>query len=104
MKQLIKNVKRLALALCLATPIVSWADFAMTNPVTGEMENYTWKFVGTDTWNGTGYWQDSSGANPDKVPARTYTEAEGGNSRWDLFSLTGTLYASMPACRLRVGT
>lgn len=77
MKQLIKNVKRLALALCLAAPIVSWAGFDRTNPVTGETETYTWKFVGTDTWNGSQYWEDSTGANPANggVPAKT----SGGN-------------------------
>ena len=55
MKQLIKNVKRLALALCLATPIVSWAaepiaewgpgDFPVsargTNAVTDEQSGVT---------------------------------------------------------------
>lgn len=77
MKQLLKNVKRLALALCLATPIVSWAGFDRTNPVTGETETYTWKFVGTDTWNGTGNWQDSDGGNPSGTPAKT------GENTWD---------------------
>ena len=55
MKQLIKNVKRLALALCLATPVVSWAaepiaewgpgDFPVsargTNAVTDEQSGVT---------------------------------------------------------------
>ena len=77
MKQLLKNVKRLALALCLATPIVSWAGFERTNPVTGETENYTWKFVGTDTWDGTGNWQDSNGSNPSGTPAKT------GDNTWE---------------------
>ena len=61
----------------------AWADFTKTNPVTDETESYTWKFVGTDTWNNTDCWQNSAGNNPDKVPARTYTEQEGGNSRWE---------------------
>ena len=60
-----------------------WADFEKTNPVTGETENYTWKFTGTDTWNSTSNWEDSTGAHPDKVPAKTYTPQEGGNSRWE---------------------
>lgn len=47
-----------------------WADFAKTNPVTGATENYTYKFVGTTTWNGTDYWQDSSGNNPTGVPGK----------------------------------
>ena len=55
----------------------AWADFARTNPVTGETENYTWKFVGTDTWDGTGNWQNSDGNNPTGVPAKS-----GGNT-WD---------------------
>ena len=41
------------------------------NPVTGETENYTWAFVGTDTWNGTGNWRNSSGANPSGTPAKS---------------------------------
>ena len=41
------------------------------NPVTGETENYTWSFVGTDTWNGTGNWRNSSGANPSGTPAKS---------------------------------
>ena len=60
------------------------ADFAMTNPVTGEQESYTWKFVGTDIWNGTGYWQDSSGANPSGVPAKT------GSNRWEPILFDGS--------------
>ena len=64
------------LALCLA-PLMASADFAKTNPVTGETENYTWKFVGTDTWDGTGNWQDSSGANPSGTPAKS------GENTWD---------------------
>jgi hypothetical protein len=39
--------------------------------VTGETENYTWAFVGTDTWNGTGNWRNSSGANPSGTPAKS---------------------------------
>ena len=41
------------------------------NPVTGETENYTWAFVGTDTWNGTGNWRNSSGTNPSGTPAKS---------------------------------
>ncbi|MBR5549246.1 MAG: hypothetical protein IKU71_05910 [Kiritimatiellae bacterium] len=67
----------LTLALTLGLASTAWADFQKTNPVTGETESYTWKFVGTDTWNGTGYWQDSSGANPSGVPAKT------GEDTWD---------------------
>ena len=80
MSKLITRIKRLALALCLATPIVSWAAFERTNPVTGETEEYTWKFVGTDTWNGSQYWEDSTGANPAEggVPAKT-----SGGEIWD---------------------
>ena len=67
----------MVLALTLGLVATGWADFSKTNPVTGETENYTWKFVGTDTWNGTGYWQDSSGANPSHVPAKS------GDDTWD---------------------
>ena len=45
-----------ALALCFATPLVSWADaITAVNPVTGDTETYTYKFTGTDTWNGVEY-------------------------------------------------
>lgn len=53
----------LGLALCASTR--AWADFTMTNPVTGEPESYTWKYVGTDgVWNSKGNWEDSAGSNP----------------------------------------
>lgn len=78
MSKLITHIKRFALALCFATPFVSRADaIERTNPVTGETETYTWKFVGTDTWNGTNYWQDSSGNAPSAVPAKS------GDNIWD---------------------
>ncbi len=72
MKKLTQGAARLlVLALGLGLTATGWADFAKTNPVTGETENYTWKFVGTDTWNGTQYWQDSTAANPSAVPAKS---------------------------------
>lgn len=76
MKDTIKRLtdgaaRLLVLALGLGLATTGWADFQKTNPVTGETESYTWKFVGTDIWNGTGYWQDSSGANPSHVPAKS---------------------------------
>ena len=67
----------LVLALGLGLVSTGWADFQKTNPVTGETENYTWKFVGTDIWNSTGYWQNSAGANPSGVPAKS------GENTWD---------------------
>ena len=54
------------------------------NPVTGETENYTWSFVGTDTWNGTGYWRNSSGANPSGTPAKS------GENTWDPILFDGS--------------
>ena len=50
MNKLIKGVKRLALALCLATPIVSWAAMEFTDPT------YTpWSGVsGAAAWRGDG--------------------------------------------------
>lgn len=72
MKKLTQGATRLlVLALGLGLTATGWADFAKTNPVTGETENYTWKFVGTDTWNGTGYWQNSDGNNPTGVPGKS---------------------------------
>lgn len=72
------------LALAAFAACGARADFAKTNPVTGETENYTWKFVGTDTWNGTGYWQDSDGNNPTGVPGKQ------GDSTFDPFLFDGT--------------
>ena len=54
------------------------------NPVTGETEDYTWSFVGTDTWNGTGYWRNSSGANPSGTPAKS------GENTWDPILFDGS--------------
>ena len=68
---------RLVAAFALTLPLAAMADFEKTNPVTGETENYSWKFVGTDTWDDTSYWQDSASANPSGVPAKS-----GGNV-WD---------------------
>ena len=68
---------RLFAAFALALPFAAMAEIQKTNPVTGETENYTWKFVGTDTWNGTGNWQDSSSANPSGTPAKS------GENTWD---------------------
>jgi lysophospholipase L1-like esterase len=70
-------VRTFAFVLALCATTSAWADFAKTNPVTGETENYTWKFTGTDTWNGTGNWQNSSGANPSGTPAKS------GENTWD---------------------
>ncbi len=72
MSTLTTKITRAALALCFATPLVSWADaITAVNPVTGETETYTYKFTGTDIWNGTEYWQDSNGDNPSAVPAKS---------------------------------
>ena len=80
MKRTIERVRTAAILAVTCLLFVAgnaWADFEKTNPVTGETENYTWKFVGTNTWNGTQYWQNSSGANPSSVPAKT------GENTWD---------------------
>ncbi len=69
-----------AAAAFFALPMVAKADFfTKTNPVTGETENYTWKFVGTDTWNGTRYWQNSDSAAPVGVPAKSGDSSWGGS-------------------------
>lgn len=67
----------LACAAALGLAAGAFASIDKINPVTGETEEYTWKFVGTDTWNGTQYWQDSDGANPSAVPAKS------GDNTWD---------------------
>ena len=76
MKKITRGATRLiVLALGLGLLPSAWADFTKTNPVTGETENYTWKFVGTadNVWNSNGNWQDSNGDNPDNggIPAKT---------------------------------
>ena len=68
-----------SLALAAALPMSAVAEIQKTNPVTGETENYTWKFVGTDTWNGTQYWQNSDSAAPAGVPAKSGDSSWGGS-------------------------
>ena len=60
-----------SLAFAAALPMAAVAGTDKTNPVTGETETYTWKFVGTDTWGQTQYWQDSGSNPPSGVPAKT---------------------------------
>ena len=71
------NTAAWIVALALGLSGTAKADFAKTNPVTGEAETYTYKFTGTDTWDGTEYWQDSNGGNPTAVPAKS------GDNTWD---------------------
>ena len=68
-----------SLAFAAALPMSAVAEIQKTNPVTGETENYTWKFVGTDTWNGTQYWQNSDSAAPAGVPAKSGDSSWGGS-------------------------
>lgn len=68
-----------SLALAAALPMSAVAEIQKTNPVTGETENYTWKFVGTDMWNGTQYWQNSDSAAPAGVPAKSGDSSWGGS-------------------------
>ena len=61
------SLTRMFLALFMAVFATShaWAVFTMTNPVTGENQSYTWKYVGTDgVWNSKDNWQNSDGGNP----------------------------------------
>ena len=70
---------RIVAAFALALPLAAMAEIQKTNPVTGETENYTWKFVGTDTWNGTQYWQNSDSTPPVGVPAKSGDSSWGGS-------------------------
>ena len=73
-----KKIMLFAVLFAFAAAETARANFERTNPVTGETESYTWKFVGSNnTWNGTGYWQNSDGNNPSAVPAKT------GDNVWD---------------------
>ena len=90
MKKITRGAMRLiVLALGLGLLPSAWADFTKTNPVTGETENYTWKFVGTadNVWNSNGNWQDSNGDNPanDGIPAKT-----SGDDVWDPILFDGS--------------
>ncbi len=94
--------RSVVLACATALGLGAWADFAMTNPVTGNAENYTWKFTGTDTWGNVAYWQNSDGTNPSAVPGTS------GSNVWTpiLFdgnniSINATL--SVEGWNLRVG-
>lgn len=81
-QKLTKTTTRLlAILFAVFATTSAWAatGFDKTNPVTGETENYTWKFVGTDTWNGTGYWQNSDSAAPAGVPAKSGDSSWGGS-------------------------
>ena len=75
-----KAVRTIALVLAICATGGAWADFEKENPVTGETENYTWKFVGTDTWNDNSKWENSSGGNPSEggIPAKS-----SGGGVWD---------------------
>ena len=66
----ITRIKRLALALCFATPLVSRADaepITAVNPVTGATETYIYKYVGSGDWT-VADWQNASGVAPAAVP------------------------------------
>ena len=86
MKTLITRIKRLALALCLATPIVSWADaITAVNPVTGASDTYTYKYVGTEgTWTAAD-WEDADGNPPAAVPQLSGEQPE----VWDSLLISG---------------
>ena len=68
-KSFFNGVFALLAFAALAAP--ARAAFVRTNPVTGEFENYTWKFTGTDTWGNVSYWENSDGGHPSGVPERS---------------------------------
>ena len=72
----ILSVRALVALMLACAASGAWADFAKTNPVTGETENYTWKFIGTtdNVWNNTDNWQDSNGAHPSAVPEKANSD------------------------------
>ena len=92
MKTLITRIKRLALALCFVTPLVSWADaITAVNPVTGETETYTYKYVGTGDWTATD-WQDGSdpAVNPGAAPQTPNSNV------WDPLLIDGAYTLTSP--------
>ena len=81
-----------AFALCFATPLVSWADaITAVNPVTGETETYTYKYVGTGDWTATD-WQNAADpvANPDKAPQTPSSNV------WDPILIDGSYTLTAP--------
>ena len=110
MKKIIERIRTASsLAVLLAFGAGNaWGDFTKQNPVTGETESYTWKFTGDTVWNNTDYWENSDGSHPTKVPARYYSEEEGGNTFWDPILFDGNtinINASMTVAgwNLRMG-
>ena len=56
--KLLETLSRIAAAAFFALPVVAMADFAKTNPVTGETETYENTFTGeTAEWNSAANWQ-----------------------------------------------
>ena len=92
MSKLITRIKRLALALCFVTPLVSWADaITAVNPVTGETETYTYKYVGIGDWTAAD-WQNAADpvANPDNAPQTP------GSNVWDPLLIDGPYTLTAP--------
>ena len=61
----------IALTLVICATGGAWAEaITKANPVTGETETYTWRYVDTthNTWNSTGNWQDENSAFATAVP------------------------------------
>ena len=87
------KIKRFALALCLATPFVSRADaITAVNPVTGETETYTYKYIGqSSTWTATD-WQNAADpvANPDNAPQTPSSNV------WDPILIDGSYTLTAP--------
>ena len=82
-----------AFALCFATPLVSWADAITTvNPVTGETETYTYKYVGqSSTWTATDWQNDADPvANPDNAPQTPSSNV------WDPILIYGSYTLTAP--------
>ena len=86
-------VAAFAFALCFATPLVSWADAITTvNPVTGETETYTYKYVGqSSTWTATDWQNDADPvANPDNAPQTPSSNV------WDPILIDGSYTLTAP--------
>ena len=86
-------VAAFALALCFATPLVSWADaITAVNPVTGETEMYTYKYVGqSSTWTANDWQNDADPvANPDNAPQTPSSNV------WDPILIDGSYTLTAP--------
>ena len=87
-----KRLRPLALFGAAAVGLSAWAGFDMTNPVTGDTETYTYKYVGqSSTWTAADWQNDADPvANPDNDPQTP------GSNVWDPLLIDGAYTLTAP--------